>query len=672
MSYQKGETSTKKKSMWYTIGIYLLVFVTTTLSHQQTIFAQEDQKVQHTINNATSYSPDEINTLYDKIQQDSDFQEKLKQFQEQELSNLVSQTSLNDSAIQARQKEIGGIYDELQNIQTQFDTISTQKKFLDNRISETKQTIQLIIDQAKKTQAETDQILQKVTKYTTTIKNTKTLIDQTNKDKERARSMAAKFLTILYKLSNELYTADSEIDDIKLFLKSENISTSLSNTELLQMISLRYEQLIGFIYAKQVSLKELLSQLESAQLKVKQNLQEYRKKLDTLNQQKEYLIEYINVYKISKDWLSDKETDLNKSKQELLDSLKKQIADSQIYLRENAFLQMQLANSEKYTDNEQFFSRPVYPVEKIQGSYNNLEYVKKYGENHQGIDIIVPQGTEVYAPADGYIYDLKKPEGVSLGYVIIIHNYGYTSLITTMNAISVTKGQSVTRGTLLGISWGEPGTQGAWFASVWPRVHRELFKDAAPITIFERTDLSVVKQTNILPTQFEIKTLKDKMVRKIDLSSVSYIQWETLEDRIRNYTNKYGNAPFDSYILRQQAAAGHKIPLELGVCIAVAETSFGRAFASRWNVGNVGNNDRGDRIDFWWPVEWAGIIYYALENKYLGGYPTLDKLSGYGNTFWAIYASSPINRQTNIVKCLTEIHGYRIPDDRPVRLYQAN
>ena len=274
MSYQKEVKSTKKKSMWYTIGIYLLVFVTTTLSHQQTIFAQEDQKAQHTINNATSYSPDEINTLYDKIQQDSDFQEKLKQFQEQELSNLVSQTSLNDSAIQARQKEIGGIYDELQNIQTQFDTISTQKKFLDNRISETKQTIQLIIDQAKKTQAETDQILQRVTKYTTTIKNTKTLIDQTNKDKERARSMAAKFLTILYKLSNELYTADSEIDDIKLFLKSENISTSLSNTELLQMISLRYEQLIGFIYAKQVSLKELLSQLESAQLKVKQNLQE--------------------------------------------------------------------------------------------------------------------------------------------------------------------------------------------------------------------------------------------------------------------------------------------------------------------------------------------------------------------------------------------------------------
>ena len=53
-------------------------------------------------------------------------------------------------------------------------------------------------------------------------------------------------------------------------------------------------------------------------------------------------------------------------------------------------------------------------------------------------------------------------------------------------------------------------------------------------------------------------------------------------------------------------------------------------------------------------------------------YPTLDKLSGYGNNTGPIYASSPINRQTNIAKCLTEIHGYWIPDDWPVRLYKAN
>ncbi|HMY80840.1 MAG TPA: peptidoglycan DD-metalloendopeptidase family protein [Candidatus Absconditabacterales bacterium] len=621
---------------------------------------------------STQYSPNEINTLYDKIQQDSDFQQKLKQFQEQELATIASQTSLNESNIKERQQEISSIYGELEEIQSQFDTISKQKKFIDNKISETKQSVQLIINQALKTQAEADHTLKQIITYTNQISSLKQAIDQTNNDKQRARVMASKFLDILYRMTNELYTASSEIDDVKLFLQSENISFELNNTDLLQMVSLRYEQLIRYIDLKQQELKVSMSKLEESQLKYQTKLNEYRKKLGVLNQQKEYLMEYIKVYNTSKDGLMVKEDDLSKSKQELLDSLKKKIADSMTFIAQNNFIKEQIHNKETREDNEQFFGWPIYPVESIQGGYNSVEYIKKYGDTNIGIDLIIPQGSEVYAPSDGYIYEVNQPQGVSLGYLIIIHNYGYVSLLTTFNTIIVEKGQYVTRGQLLGISGGEPGTKGAGFGSIGPRIHRELFKDAVPVSVFEHTDLSSVKQSSTLPTQFEIKVLKDKLARKIDLSSVSYIQGTTLEDRIKNYINKYGNAPFDSYILRQQASAGHKVPLEFGVCIAVAETSFGRAFASRRNVGNVGNNDRGDRIDFSSPVEGASTIYYALENKYLGGYATLDKLSGYGNTFGAIYASSPINRQTNIAKCLTEIHGYWIPDDRPVRLYQAN
>lgn len=623
-------------------------------------------------NVTSSYSPEEINTFYDKIKSDSSFQEKLKAFQEQELAALASQTSLNESNIQESQKEIGGMYDELQKIQQQFDTINTQKKFIDNKIVETKQSIQIILDQAKKTQMETDALLKQVADYSNKIKDTKAKIDQANIDREKARAMASKFLDVLYKITNEFYTASSDIDDIKLFLKSENISTDLSNTDLTQMVSLRYEQLIGIIDKQQADLKGLLTSLEESQLQYQTKLGEYRKKLDILNQQKEYLIEYINIYSTSKDGLSSKELDLQKSKEELLASLQAKIAESNKFIQSNTYLKGKLDAGESYEDNEQFFSWVVYPVEKIQAAYNNIEYVKKYGENNKGIDIIIPQGTEVYSPADGYIYDLKSPDGLSLSYLIIIHKYGYSTLITSLNEIGVVKGQYVSRGQLLGTSGGEPGTKGAWFGSAGPRVHVELFKDAVPVSLFEHTDLSSVKNTNALPTQFGIKVLKDKLNRKIDLSSVSFIQGDTLEERIKNYVEKYGNTPFNSMTVWQKAAAEHKVPLEFGVCIAVAETSFWRAFASPWNVGNVGNNDRGDRVWFAGPVEGAGIIYFALENKYLGQYPTLDKLSGYGNKTGPIYASSPINRQTNITKCLTEIHGYWIPDDRPVRLYHPN
>ncbi|MFA7284201.1 MAG: peptidoglycan DD-metalloendopeptidase family protein [Candidatus Absconditabacterales bacterium] len=621
---------------------------------------------------ASSYTPEQTNVFSNRIKQDVEFQAKLKAFQEQELASLASATSLDEASIDKNQKEIGGIYNELQNIQKQFDEINSQKKKLDNKILEAKQSIQVVLDQAKKTQISMSKTLEQVMGYTTKIKETKAEIDKTNKDKEIARATAGKFLDILYRIGNELQSSDQEVDDFKLLLKSENIATDLSNQELFQMLTMRFDQLIGYIDTKQNTLKDLLSKLEEQHLQYKTKLEEYRRQLDILNQQKEYLIEFIKIYSENKNNLINKESDLQKSRKQLLDELQDIIMKSKEYLKGNNFLRQKLASNEKYQDNERFFSRPVYPIENIQAGYNDLQYIGRYGESNQGVDIIVSQSTPVYAPADGYIYEIKSPSSNSLSYLIIIHNYGYTTLITTMNEISVTKGQYVERGQLLGTSGGEPGTKGAGFSSPGPRLHYEVYKDGVPVVLFGVTDLSAVKNPSTLPAQYDLKVLKDKLARKIDLSNVSYIQGASLEERIKNFINKYGNAPFDSYILRKQAASEHHISLELGVCIAVAETSFGRAFASARNIGNVGNNDRGDRIDFRSPLEGANVIYAALENEHLGHYPTLDKLSGYGNKAGPIYASSPINRQTNIVKCLTEIHGYRIPDDRPVRLYTAN
>ncbi len=620
----------------------------------------------------SSYTPDETNLFTNRLKEDKEFQAKLKAFQEQELASIASSTSLSEENISNSQKEIGSIYSELQNIQKQFDGVNSQKKEIDSKILETKQSIQLVLDQAKKTQYTMDNALKQVMSYTNKIKQTKAEIDKTNKDKEIARATAGKFLDILYKMGNEFYSADQEIDDLKLLLKSENIASDLSNQELFEMLTLRFDQLINFIDSKQNNLKTLLGTLEEQHLQYKTKLEEYSKQLDILNQQKEYLVEYIKIYAQNKSTLIAKESDLQKSRQQLLEGLQNIIIKSKDYLSTNNYLKQKLANNEKREEGGRFLSWPVYPIEKIEAGYNNIPYVSRYSETNQWIDIITPQWTPIYAPAQGYIYDMKSPGGSSLSYLIIIHSYGYTTLLTTLNEISVSKGQYVERGELLGISWGEPGTKGAGFSSPWPRLHYEVYKDGIAVSPFGITDLSSVKNPSTLPTQYDLKVLKDKLARKIDLSNVSYIQGATLEERIKNFANKYGNAPFDSYILRQQAAADHHIPLELGVCIAVAETSFGRAFASTWNVGNVGNNDRWDRLNLGSPIQWANLIYAALENEYLWGYATLDKLSGYGNTTWPIYASSPINRQTNIAKCLTEIHGYRIPDDRPVRLYTAN
>jgi hypothetical protein len=53
----------------------------------------------------------------------------------------------------------------------------------------------------------------------------------------------------------------------------------------------------------------------------------------------------------------------------------------------------------------------------------------------------------------------------------------------------------------------------------------------------------------------------------------------------------------------------------------------------------------------------------------LGDYNRIDELSGYGNrnNGLPIYASSPFNRQNNVLKCLSTIHGYYIPEDYAYR-----
>jgi hypothetical protein len=66
-------------------------------------------------------------------------------------------------------------------------------------------------------------------------------------------------------------------------------------------------------------------------------------------------------------------------------------------------------------------------------------------------------------------------------------------------------------------------------------------------------------------------------------------------------------------------------------------------------------------------LEGARAIYLTLNNKYLKNIYTLDKLSRYGSANGPIYASDPINWQKNVMKCLTMIKGYWVPEDYPFR-----
>jgi murein DD-endopeptidase MepM/ murein hydrolase activator NlpD len=79
-----------------------------------------------------------------------------------------------------------------------------------------------------------------------------------------------------------------------------------------------------------------------------------------------------------------------------------------------------------------------------------IDPVYKTTKMHPGIDFTAPQGTPIYATADGVI-DLAGNSGNGYGnHVIIRHGYGYESLYGHMVRVKARAGQSVKRGEVIG------------------------------------------------------------------------------------------------------------------------------------------------------------------------------------------------------------------------------
>lgn len=101
-------------------------------------------------------------------------------------------------------------------------------------------------------------------------------------------------------------------------------------------------------------------------------------------------------------------------------------------------------------------------------------------------------------------------------------------------------------------------------------------------------------------------------------------------------------------------------------CIAFAETSMG----TRWywpcnNIGNVWNNDRGNRHCYATVQGWLEAMWQTLNNQYLWSKITLGCLSNAGHCWEARdngkrWASSTSSRENNVVNCLEAIYQQEV------------
>ena len=88
-------------------------------------------------------------------------------------------------------------------------------------------------------------------------------------------------------------------------------------------------------------------------------------------------------------------------------------------------------------------------------------------QSHQGVDYTIPEGSRVFATADGTVREMAQRNSTSGQTVVIDHGNGYETSYNHLSKINVRKGQQVRRGDIIALS-GDTGL------SLAPHLHYEV------------------------------------------------------------------------------------------------------------------------------------------------------------------------------------------------------
>jgi hypothetical protein len=114
----------------------------------------------------------------------------------------------------------------------------------------------------------------------------------------------------------------------------------------------------------------------------------------------------------------------------------------------------------------------------------------------------------------------------------------------------------------------------------------------------------------------------------------------------------------------------YSIKPEVSVCIAWADTRLGKGMSTSFNYGNVGNNDRGNRVHFNSKEQGIEKIFQTLNNNYLKNKQTVGSLSIGGGGTAPVYATSQFNWNSNLLTCLCEmLDDQSINESYEIRTY---
>lgn len=118
-------------------------------------------------------------------------------------------------------------------------------------------------------------------------------------------------------------------------------------------------------------------------------------------------------------------------------------------------------------------------IGRVTYDFHDTDYL--YVFPHDGLDIAVGQGTIVRASYDGEVAGVYNGGMTSASYLSIKHASGISTVYGHLSRMDVQDGQKVTKGQVIGLSGGTPGTNGAGPFTTGPHLHFEVRVNGVPV-----------------------------------------------------------------------------------------------------------------------------------------------------------------------------------------------
>lgn len=612
---------------------------------------------------------------------------------------------------QARIKVLEKVSARLDNAKSQYQDrkqdLQVQKVTLRNTLKRLDESIAESMEMIRDTEI-------KIVKGNRNIADLQTKIADLKVKIEANRKTILEYLAYVYSKGDLVYAEDQDVDILKsMILNDGNFSDILTDIHYKSLLESAGQNFIeirrGLIREYYVDTEELKKE-KVANLRYKTALRDRRAELESQHAYKEKLLRItqgqealFNRYLMEKTArqkeIENRIEEIQEGAETLFSDFAKRygcftkedgtavsgeaattgsgvkLLDSKKCQEVRAFFEAEKSLKDSTFLDESGETNPfVWPVEPryISSYYRDQSYFDSVGSEHEAIDIPAAQGTEIVAPADGYVYFVNPPVEGGYGYVALKHTNGFLTVYGHVSEVMAERFQFVKAGEPFAKSGGAPGTPGAGVMTSGAHLHLELHRSRETLDPLRFLDLSHLRYES-LDKKYSYKYVEDLKARYGKRANLS--NYETFRivgadetERQKNLLANYAVGDFKKWELWTEEGVEGKVDPSFLMCVGLAETGLGKNLKTAYNVGNIGNTDSGGTYDFASAREGVYWMTKTLNNKYLGKHQGIDDLSRWGNKDGAIYASSSKHWHTNVVRCLSALKGRFIEDDYRFRL----